>query len=247
MDIGKSFTFMFDDEKWVEKLVIGALLALASIIPLVNLFTGLVLIGYTLRLIKNVAEGNETPLPAWDDWGGDWVKGLMAALAWGIYSIPIWLASGAGALFEALAQSSDAAGVCSVAVGCLSVLWGLAMGVVLPAGVINYAVSGEFSSFFRFGDMFRLIGDNLGNYVVAILLGFVASIVASFGVILCGIGIFFTCFWGTLVSAHLLGQVKAGAAGPKLAVVASAPVAATYGELNEIDLGQDTEIPGKED
>ena len=30
MDIGKSFTFIFDDEEWVSKLLIGALFVLAS-------------------------------------------------------------------------------------------------------------------------------------------------------------------------------------------------------------------------
>ena len=39
MDIGKAFTYMFDDEEWVQKLVIGGLLTLVSVIPLVNIFT----------------------------------------------------------------------------------------------------------------------------------------------------------------------------------------------------------------
>jgi len=240
MDIGKSFTFMFDDEKWVEKVVIGALLMLASIIPLVNLFTGLVLVGYCLRLLKNVAEGSETPLPEWDDWGGDWLKGLMTLLAWVIYSIPIWLVSGAGALVEALAQTEEVMAVCGVAVSCLSGLWGLAMGVILPAGVIQYAMDGEFRDFFQIGKMFKFIGENLSNYLIAVLLSIVASIVASFGVIACVIGVFATQFWGSLVTAHLFGQVKAEAAG---VTVSAAPVEATvstYGELTDSDL--DVEI-----
>ncbi len=35
MDIGKSFTYMFEEDKWVEKVLIGGLLCL---IPIVNFF-----------------------------------------------------------------------------------------------------------------------------------------------------------------------------------------------------------------
>ena len=247
MDIGKSFTYMFDDDKWVEKLVIGALLVLASIIPLVNLFTALVMAGYTLRLLKNVADGKETPLPEWDDWGGDWIRGLMMVLASLIYSLPIILASGLGALVGALASNAEeVANICGIGLSCLSGLWGLAMAIVLPAATIMYATEGEFGSFFRFGQIFRFIGDNLGDYIIAILLGAVAQFVASFGVILCVIGVFFTCFWSTLVSSHLLGQVKAGAS---LAVATAAPVAPTevsYGELTESALDEEPSEPTEE-
>ena len=243
MDIGRSFTYMFDDEKWVQKLAIGGLLVLASIIPLVNIFTLLVMMGYSLRLLKNVAEGSETPLPDWDDWGGDWVKGLMIFLASLIYSLPILLLTGLGALVEAMVgygNGSEVAGICAAGASCLSGLWGLALGIVLPAAMIKYAEKEEFGAFFRFGEIFRLIGDNLGNYVIAVLLGVVAQFVAGFGVIACVIGVFFTAFWSTLVSSHLLGQVAqtAGFTPAMATATASAsaePTVASYGDLQAVD------------
>jgi hypothetical protein len=244
MDLGKSFTFMFDDDKWVQKLAIGGLLILVSIIPLVNIFTLLVVTGYTLRLLKNTADGQKMPLPDWDDWGGDWIKGLMIILASLIYSAPIWLVSGFSALLGQFADSprsgGEIAAVCIAGLSCLSVLWGLAVAVVLPAAIIKYAREGEFGSFFKFGAIFKFIGDNLSNYIVAILLGVVAQFVAGFGVIACIIGVFFTGFWSSLVSSHLLGQV-AFEAGPKTMLAAagagSMPSVATYGELEEVDFG----------
>jgi len=218
MDIGRSFTFMFDDEKWVEKLAIGGLLVLASIIPLVNLFTGLVLVGYCLRLLQNVAEGDESPLPAWDDWGGDWTKGLMVALAGLIYSIPVILIAIFTSIVSAVGDYGSAReiegflGVCVAGLSCISGLWGLAEAIVLPAAVIKYAQEGEFGSFFKFGDIFQFIGANLGNYVIALLLILVARFISVFGLIACVIGVFFTGFWSALASSHLLGQVKAQAA-----------------------------------
>ncbi|MEA3408147.1 MAG: DUF4013 domain-containing protein [Chloroflexota bacterium] len=237
MDIGRAFTYMFDDEKWVEKLVIGGLLVLASIIPVVNLFTALVLAGYTLRILRRVSRGEDLPLPEWDDWGGDWMRGLMIAVASLIYAFPILILVGLSSLFgaiggyEASGQAiSGIAGLCVAATSCLSALWGLAIAVVFPAAMINYANVEEFASFFRFGEIFRFIGDNLEDYIVAILLLIVAGIVSSFGVIACGIGVFFTSFWGTLVGVHLLGQVSA--------IASSAPGGDVGGELESGATGE---------
>jgi hypothetical protein len=249
MDIGKSFTYMFDDDEWVQKLAIGGLLTLVSIIPIVNIFTGLVLVGYSLRVLMNVAKGAERPLPAWDDWGGDWIKGLMVVLGAIIYSIPIWLVSGVGAILQAVATSgeaADVASVCMAALSCLSGLWGLLIAIVLPAGIIKYGQTGEFGSFFRFGELFRFIGDNLANYVVALLLTLVAGLVAGLGVIVCVIGLFFTQFWSTLVTSHLFGQVAAEGGAKGAGAVLASPSTASYGELEEVSFEEESEKPSDE-
>jgi len=48
MDIGRSFKFMFEDEGWITKILIGGILGL---IPIVNF----VIYGYQLEVIKNVS------------------------------------------------------------------------------------------------------------------------------------------------------------------------------------------------
>jgi hypothetical protein len=228
MDFGKSFTFMFDDQDWLKKLAIGGLLALLSIIPIVNIFTWLVLGGYYVRTLSNVASGKSLPLPEWNDWGGDWMKGLMLVLAGAIYSIPGAILSGIGGGISSMIESGSAeaqgiATVCVAGLSCLAALWGLLVGIVLPAATINYATEGEFASFFRLGKIWDFIRNNAGNYIIALLLTIVASLVAGLGVIACGVGVFFTGFWAALATAHLLGQVKATASGIP---VASAPPAA---------------------
>jgi len=230
MDIGKSFSYVFDDKDWLKKVAIGGLL---NIVPIVNLIPG----GYALRTLKNVSEGKEKPLPEWDDWGGDFMKGLMVFLAWLIYAIPMFILQGFSAAISAIAGasgSSDAqgvAGVCTVGLSCLYALWGLAVGIILPAAVVKYSKNGEFASFFRFGEIFRFISANLGDYIIALLLSVVAFLVSSIaGGILCGVGLLFTIFWATLVSAHLLGQIEVQAVSP------SAAGGTSYGELTLGDL-----------
>lgn len=237
MDIGKSFTYVFDDERWVQKVVIGGLLLLASVIPLVNIFTALVVAGYTIRVIKNVSDGMERPLPDWDDWGGDWVKGALVAVAGLIYALPALIVAGMGAIVTAIGtgQSGEAQGfaqVCFFGLQCLVWIWSLLVGLWMPAATIRYAREGRFGAMFEFGELWTFIRSNLGDYIVAVLVAMLAQIVASFGVILCIIGVFLTALWGMLVQAHLYGQV-----GAKPAVVASAPGGYTgpvsYGELTE--------------
>ena len=81
---------------------------------------------------------------------------------------------------------------------------------LLPAALMKFAVSEQIGDFFKFGELFRFISRNLGNYVIAIIVYWLASLVGSFGVILCLVGVFFTTFWAMLVGAHLLGQVCRG-------------------------------------
>ena len=216
MDWGKSFTFVFDDKDWVTKVLIGGIL---SMIPIVNL----VVIGYALKALKNVAEGVERPLPAWDDFGDYFAKGLVSVLGAVVWAIPIIVLAVMTGLLDAVtgyssAESSRVAApfaLCIWSMSCLSAIYGLFLGLVLPAAFGQYAVRGDFGAFFRFGDIFKFIQKNIGNYIMALILAWIAQFISGFGVILCFIGVIFTEFWATLVGSHLLGQVwRSGEAEP---------------------------------
>lgn len=211
MDYGKSFSFVFDDKDWVQKIIIGGIL---NLIPIVNL----VAIGYTLRVLKNVATGVDPALPDWDDFGDYFVKGLVSVLGSVIWALPVILVSILMALasipveqMTSYGTGSDyvytSANLCFSVLGCLSGLYGLFMAVVMPAVMTQYAVSGEFGAFFRFGEIFKYITSNAGPYIIALLLGAVAQFIGGMGLILCIVGVAFTAFWAMLVSNHLLGQV----------------------------------------
>ncbi|MCK4900594.1 MAG: hypothetical protein KAS38_17565, partial [Anaerolineales bacterium] len=62
MDIGKSFTFSFEDKDWITKYLLGALI---SAIPILNFAW----MGYMIELIVNVADDVPSPLPDWSDLG----------------------------------------------------------------------------------------------------------------------------------------------------------------------------------
>ncbi len=90
---------------------------------------------------------------------------------------------------------------------CLIGLYSLVISAIMPAALMKFAVSEQIGDFFKFGELFGFISRNLGNYIIAVIVYWLASLVGSFGFILCLVGVFFTSFWAMLVGAHLFGQV----------------------------------------
>ena len=214
MDIGRSFKYMFEDQSWITKVLIGGIL---GIIPIVNF----VAYGYLLLIIRNVSNDQELPLPDWDDFGGKFMKGLMVFLASLIYALPIIALSivfaivtaivGAGASNSGRDASGAAGGIigiCALVYYCVLFLYSIvAFGFLFAPGLMRYAESGEFGVFFQFGRNWSVVSSNLGGYIVMILVAMVAGVAAEIvGVIACGIGIIFTLFWAYLVAGHLMGQ-----------------------------------------
>ena len=54
MQIGKAFTYPFEDAKWASKLLIGALI---SVVPILNIAWG----GYTCEIIRRVSARIPSP------------------------------------------------------------------------------------------------------------------------------------------------------------------------------------------
>jgi len=203
MDIGKAFTFVFDDENWIAKILIGGIVLL---IPIVN-FAAL---GYMVRVVKNVVDGLDRPLPDWGDFGDHFVRGLMLFLIGVVYMLPVillvCLLATAGALVKESRAMADGVRMLMLCLNCLAGLWSFLVALVMPAATIRYALTGEFASAFQFGQIFGLISANVGNYILVLVLSWLAGLLGGLGVIACGVGVLFTAFWAYLVQGHLYGQ-----------------------------------------
>lgn len=213
MDFGKAMSFTFDDPEWITKVVIGGVVTL---VPILNLAA----YGYSIEVTKRVIDGHPQPLPAWDDFGGKFIKGLIYMLIGLVYSLPIVLIAclavgGMAATGSLLSSSSRNAGeamggvfgLLMTCVSCLAILYGLAVAIVLPAAVGLYADKGEIGAAFRFADVLSLVQKNLGVYLMVLVIGIVAGLIASFvGSLACGIGLIFAGFWSLVVIGHATGQ-----------------------------------------
>ena len=217
MDIGKSFTYVFDDEGWLTKVLLGGLFSFLSII-----FIGVpFILGYFLETMKNVSLGQARPLPNWgDNLGGMFMKGLKALVGILVWSLPaILLSCALGGIMGVLGGATGSSNISTgealagilVAVNlcfqCLISIYSLVLAVLMPAALMKFAQSEKISDFWAFRDLLAFIRENLGNYIIATIVYWIASAIGSLGVILCVIGMFFTTFWSMLVGAHLFGQV----------------------------------------
>ena len=211
MNIERSIKYVFDDEEWLKKLLIGAVV---NLVPIVNFAT----MGYALEAAKNAIDGQDTPLPDWANFGEQFVKGLLAFLASLIYYVPLILvACVAGAIGGLVVDSSGGSAAWSLVNVCFSLvafIYGLAAGIWLPAALTRFVVTGEFGSMFQFSEIWSYITSNLSNYVLAVIATIVISIVAGLvGSLACGIGVLFTSFWAALAYAHLFAQVYVKSTG----------------------------------
>ena len=212
MDLGKAFSFTFDDPDWIKKVLLGGVI---SLVPILNFAAT----GYSLEVTRRVLDNDPRPLPEWDDIGGKLVKGLLYTIIAFVYALPILLLvclmQGGLAVLSGAASSSssssDAAGgaaaIISICFSCLMLIYGVFMGIVLPAAIGNYAAKDQFGAAFRFGDIISLVQKNINVYLMVLVIEIAAGLVASIvGSIACGIGILFTGFWSLLVIGFATGQ-----------------------------------------
>lgn len=211
MNVGEAIRFVFEDEQWVSKLLLGAVI---SIIPF---FGGAAVTGYAIAVLRNVKAGSERPLPNWDRLGQYFVDGLLFWVATLIYSIPllilicpialVWILPAVAADNQDLtAVLSGVAGIITAGLGCLGLLYGLLLWALTPVLQIRFAEAGELGACLRFGEIFRLLFQHIGPIIIAQLLVWAAGFVVT--TVLGGvIGVFSLvpiCGW---VVASLLGLV----------------------------------------
>jgi hypothetical protein len=212
MDIGKAFGFVFEDEDWIVKVLIGAgvfvvgILLSWLIIPLVLAFA--ILGGYQVEIVRRVIRGDLDALPKWDNWGqliADGLKVIVIAIVYALPAILVGLCLGvpAGIVSEDAPGLSSALSVFS---SCLGILWSIVVAILLPAAVAFFVDSDELAAAFRFGEILAFVRDNLSTYLVTFVMYLVAQIVGSLGSVVCGIGVFVTLPYSYMVIGHLYGQ-----------------------------------------
>lgn len=230
MDIGKAFGFVFEDEEWVSKLLLG------TVIMLIPIFGWFALMGYAIEVLRKVKADNPRPLPAWDDIGQYFVDGLMFWVATLIYSIPIlivvcpitliWiLPAAAGDSEDVMAILAGVSGIVTLGLGCLASLYGILLALLTPVVQIRYAETGELGDCLRFGEIFRFLFANIGPIILSQILiwaaGMIIGIVVSVAVgilsiiPICGwilaavLGLLMLPVgaWLTIFSGHLYGQI----------------------------------------
>lgn len=193
MDIGKALSFVTEDERWMSKIGIGAVVVLACILTsflIIPIFLlGMIMSGYTVKTARNVMDGVERPLPEWENWGQLLSDGFAVFVAGIVYTLPVWLLACCATLFIVpLGNTSggDAADIMAgigflgiTVVSCLIFLVAIALMLIYPAIIIQYARIGELSATFQFSKVLEIARENIGDIVITLLVVFGVSFVIS--------------------------------------------------------------------
>jgi hypothetical protein len=208
-DFGKPFTYVFDDPRWLQKILIGGLFYLAGFFLVGIVF----ILGYLAQVTRNVVKGLERPLPEWDDLGSFFAEGLRLFGVCLCYFVPLMFVVAAIVIPSAIAGEFDSEGMQAVGgifAGCFSCLFVpflLALLFFMPASLLFAMVEENFASAFDFKRIWPFLKDNIGNYLLAYVIYWIAHNLAGFGIALLCIGVIFTGFWSFLITAHAYGQV----------------------------------------
>lgn len=228
MDVGKSLRFIFEDQQWPTKILIGSLILLVSL-PLTFVlvgFLGLAIVtGYSLDVLRNVRAGSTRPLPEWRDQWGEWlVEGLKLLLILFVWSLPLMILNVFTGIGDSMLNTSSGVvnlfgGMMVAVVSCLALLWGIVLALATPAIYLRMAETRELSSGFQFNAIYVWTRDRIGDVVIVALLSTLLSLAlllvgGVIGILLCGVGLALTLpaavMLSTLVTVHLYAQIGPG-------------------------------------
>lgn len=215
MDLGRAFGYVTEDERWLTKLLIGGAVYLIGIFLV--LLGPIIALGYMIQTTRNIVMGNPRPLPEWDDWGTKLSVGFKAVVVGLVYYIPLILFSCVFVgLITAIAGASSDGGDPSAAAGgllaCVQGLsWLLSLATIpfMLAGLTRYVQTGDIAASLRFGEVFAMVRNKPGTWLMLMLIQILCQIVGQLGAILCGVGLFLTIPYAQAVFAHVLAQVVA--------------------------------------
>lgn len=206
--------YPFQDPQWFSRMCLqGAVLMLLSF-----MFIGIPFaIGYMIRCIQKGIAGDQT-LPDWSEWGTFWKLGWKAFAVNIVYMAPvfaIWILVGLCVLVIALVANANSdleplAGVAVllgiVAYG-ITMVYSLLMMLVQPALFTAAAVGKTFSETIHPKMIWPYIKANIANILIGIAIIYLTSMIASFGMFIFFIGIFFTIGYSYAVSGYTYGSI----------------------------------------
>ncbi|NOX62100.1 MAG: DUF4013 domain-containing protein [Chloroflexi bacterium] len=220
MEIGKSLSYVFEDEKWIEKVLIAALITFVGVFFSFTMFAPLIasalLLGYSVEIVSRVRARNPNPLPEWDDWGRLFVDGVKLMLLYLIYAVPAIILLSPGAALISVFSDTSIQAIAVLLGSCLfflAILYGILYAFFIPGITVRYANTREIIDSLDVAWLWDFTRDNAGDVIAAVIVVWLVTFVANFvGLLICGIGLFFTSVWTVMVQSHLYGQI--GLAAP---------------------------------
>lgn len=204
----KSFGFMFKDERWITKLLIGSLFALLSMV-----FIGMPFLnGYLIRIVRHRLDHKEG-LPDWDNLGKLFTDGLKVWVLNLAYVLPMILAVLCLALpLIVLGWNDDLAPlIVLIFMPIQGLMFLYSLFIILLHPWIYYTVASDapLSQAFQLRTYFKIIKQDWSNALIALLFVWLAGAISGLGFFLFFIGIFIGMAYVTMVTGDIYGRLLA--------------------------------------
>ena len=209
MDIGQSFSYIFEDQDWVKKLVIGSVLVLLSFLTIG--LAAIPLAGWQLETTRRVIRGTQPTLPEWSDLGGLIRDGLKVVAGGFLWALPIILVGVCrnllgGPLSSQVSEDATVL-ILSLLILCLLVPYSFLLALLFPAFLGQLADHGELGRALNPISAVKLVRSNPSGYGVAVLLAlFVAPFIQSIGSLVCVVGLLPAAAYTTALLGHINGK-----------------------------------------
>jgi hypothetical protein len=209
MDIGRAFSYVFDDDQWLTVILLGGLLLIVPI------FGQIALLGFMVIAARNIMQGNPKPLPNWSNIGDKFMQGLYVLGIQLVYSLPILvpaflLICVAGGLGAAAGDAEAGAALASGLIFCLLpllMIFGIVLQVFALAAMVRFLHTGSFGAAMQFGSVISEVRSDIGGWAILWALQLLCGFVAGAGSFAFGVGALFTTVYAQAVFGHLLGQM----------------------------------------
>ncbi|HEX6291992.1 MAG TPA: DUF4013 domain-containing protein [Herpetosiphonaceae bacterium] len=215
MDLKRGLSYPTLDPEWVVKVLIGTLI---SIIPILNF----VAIGYTMDTTRNVYHGRDTPLPEWNDFGGQFIRGFLGTVLQFLWGLPLLLLACplifilVGSIDPSTGEPTAASGAVIACLPIAIILGVLVLSPFMMAAFTRYAVTDRFSEAMP-GPVLREVSSAPRPWllILAAAFGFVVFAIV-FQLCTLGFGALLfipLTFYMQLVAAHWYAQAHRVASG----------------------------------
>ena len=216
--ITDAFTWPTRDPEWLAKMLIIALILL---IPIVGAING---IGWMLASLDRLRAGEEKLAPANLSHLGRGFRLFVVNLVYGLCIVAIAALIYVPAVIVATNQSHGAANPALVSLAIMlsllafsvATLGSLALNFATPS-IVLATDRGGIRGGLSVGAVLRLARAHIANTLIAGLMLIAASFIGSLGVIVCGIGVFFTTAYALAMQAWVIRSVEVGSPAAKAA------------------------------
>ncbi|HYW23267.1 MAG TPA: DUF4013 domain-containing protein [Terriglobales bacterium] len=207
--VGEAFVFPFRGERWLERMVVQALIL---IIPVVG---WIAMTGWMMLVFENARAGRRELPPA----GFHLARGIGIFGVFVIYglvlNVPTWVLYTAGGI--ASGAASGRGFNVGAPLSALGFIWmwvaGLLLDFLVPSLIVN-TYHGGFAGGMDVLRVWRLATVNVGNAVVAGLVVWVASVIGPLGFVLCCVGVFLTTVYQNAVQAGAAAWFEGAQSAP---------------------------------